>query len=150
MSVLEISAALIAETVDHLRAARRSERVVLWLGRRQADVVRVCEVFVPIQIADAGYFRIPSDGMDLLFGHLRTARLMVAGQVHTHPHEAFHSPVDDEWAIVRHEGGLSLVVPQFCQTTTAATFVKDAKVFRLDANDAFVEVAPATAYMVLG
>lgn len=150
MSVLEISSELIAETVSHLRAARRSERVVLWLGRRQAEVVRVCEVFVPIQIADADYFRIPSDGMDALFGHMRTARLIVAGQVHTHPHEAFHSPVDDEWAIVRHEGGLSLVVPRFCQMTTVATFVVDAKVYRLDADDTFVEVPAATAYKVTG
>lgn len=148
MSVLEISSELITETVSHLRMARRSERVVLWLGRRQADGVRVCEVFVPIQIADADYFRIPSDGMDALFGHLRTSRLIVAGQVHTHPHKAFHSSVDDEWAIVRHEGGLSLVVPRFCQMTTAATFVDDAKVYRLDADDKFVEVPAATAYKV--
>jgi hypothetical protein len=148
MSGLEIPAALIVETVEHLRTARHSERVVLWLGRRDADVVRVCEVFMPIQIADAGYFRIPSAGMAALFRHMRAARLMVAGQVHTHPYEAFHSPVDDEWAIVRHEGGLSLVVPRFCQMTTASTFVDDAKVFRLEANDEFVEVAPTSVYTV--
>lgn len=150
MSMLQIPSALIAETVNHLRAARHSERVVLWLGRRQADVVCVCEVFVPIQIADADYFRIPSDGMDALFGHMRTSRLIVAGQVHTHPREAFHSPVDDEWAIVRHEGGLSLVVPRFCQMTTAATFVDDAKVYRLDADDTFVEVPATMVYKVTG
>ncbi len=150
MSMLEITSALIGETVDHLRAARRSERVVLWLGKRAADIVRVCEVFVPAQIADADYFRIPSDSMDALFRHMRSSRLMVAGQVHTHPYDAFHSPVDDTWAIVRHEGGLSLVVPRFCQMTTAATFLNDAKVFRLDANDHFVEVPPATVYTVIG
>lgn len=150
MSMLVIPSALIGETVDHLRAARRSERVVLWLGKRELDVVRVCQVFVPAQIADADYFRIPSDSMDALFRHMRSSRLMVAGQVHTHPHEAFHSPADDTWAIVRHEGGLSLVVPRFCQATTVATFVNDAKVFRLDSNDEFVEVMPTTAYTVIG
>jgi len=36
---------------------------------------------------------------------------MVAAQVHSHPDEAFHSKGDDEWAIVRHEGALSIVVP---------------------------------------
>jgi len=149
VSVLEIPSALIVETVEHLRAARYSERVVLWLGRPHADVVTVSQVYVPIQIADAGYFRIPSDGMAALFGHMRAARLMVAAQVHTHPQEAFHSPVDDEWAIVRHEGGLSLVVPRFCQKTTAASFGIDAKVFRLDADDVFVEVPAATAYKVI-
>lgn len=150
MSMLEIPSSLIDETVDHLRAARHSERVVLWLGKRAGGIVRVCQVFVPAQIADADYFRIPRDSMDALFRHMRSSRLMVAGQVHTHPYEAFHSPVDDTWAIVRHEGGLSLVVPRFCQTTTGATFVNDAKVFRLDADDQFIEVTPATAYTVTG
>lgn len=32
--------------------------------------------------------------------------------------------------------------------TTAATFIKDAKVYRLDAEDRFVEVMPMTAYTV--
>ncbi len=150
MSKFEVSNALIAETVDYLRASRRRERVVLWLGRRIGDDVRIHEVFLPIQITDADYFRIPSDGMDALFHHLRSSGLFAAGQVHTHPEEAFHSPADDRWALVRHEGALSLVVPRFCQETTIATFVDDAKVFRLDAEDNFVEANPAVAYTVTG
>lgn len=148
MSPLEITSALIALTVDHLRASCTSERVVLWLGRREGPAVRVFEVFVPLQITDADYFQIPSDGMDALFEHMRTSRLIVAAQVHSHPYDAFHSPVDDEWAIVRHEGALSLVLPRFCQTTSAATFVDDAKVYRLNADDTFVEVPAIAAYTV--
>jgi proteasome lid subunit RPN8/RPN11 len=146
--MLKISSALIAETVDHLRASKQRERVVLWLGQREGDDVLVREVFLPIQITSADYFRIPSEGIDALFACLRASRLIVAGQVHTHPREAFHSPADDHWAIVRHEGGLSLVVPEFCQHTTAMTFVQDAKVFRLDADDTFVEVRPMSVYTV--
>jgi hypothetical protein len=149
MTILEITHSLIVETVEHLRASARRERVVLWLGRRHADRVRVHEVYVPIQETDADYFRIPSDGMAALFDHMRSVRLMVAAQVHTHPREAFHSPADDRWAIVRHQGGLSLVVPRFCQTTTEASFVDDAEVYQLDEADAFVHVDASAVYQVI-
>ena len=139
---LTITRASIAETVEHLRSSAHRERVVLWLGRRHAGGVRVQEVHLPIQETDADYFRIPPEGMTALFEHMRSVRLMVAAQVHTHPAEAFHSPADDRWAIARYEGALSLVVPRFCQTTTAATFVTDTKVYRLDENDFFNEVGP--------
>ena len=148
MSRFTITRASIAETVEHLRASARRERVVLWLGRRQAGGVRVHEVYLPIQETEADYFRIPPDGMAALFEHMRAVRLMVAAQVHTHPTDAFHSPADDRWAIVRYEGALSLVVPHFCQRTTAATFVSDAKVYQLDGNDTFNEVG-SDAYQVI-
>jgi hypothetical protein len=148
VSPLEVGAAMIVETVDYLREWSLRERVVLWLGRRDGDRTLVREVYVPIQVTAADLFRIPAEGMDALFSHMRAERLMVAAQVHTHPAEAFHSPADDEWAIVRHEGGLSLVLPRFCQTTTASTFVEDAKVYRLDADDTFVGVEPGLAYRV--
>ncbi len=149
MSVVEIAWPLLAETVEHLRAARTCERVVLWLGRRYGDRVHVHEVFLPVQETEADYFRIPHEGMQALFAHMRQRRLMVAAQVHTHPEEAFHSLADDRWAIVRHRGALSLVVPRFCQTTTANTFVEHAKAYQLDSRDEFVEVLAAGAYEVL-
>jgi hypothetical protein len=38
---------------------------------------------------------------------------ILAGQIHAHPDGAYHSPADDELAIVRLPGGLSIVVPSF-------------------------------------
>jgi proteasome lid subunit RPN8/RPN11 len=149
MSMLEISRRLIVETVSHLRASRRRECVVLWLGRRDGELVGVREVFLPTQEAEADYFRIPEEGMAQVLARLRPERLMVAAQVHTHPHEAFHSPADDRWAIVRHVGGLSLVVPRFCQATTVDTFFDDAKVFVLDEEDRFREVSASAVYRVV-
>jgi hypothetical protein len=67
---------------------------------------------------------------------LRDRDLMVAAQVHTHPHEAFHSAADDRWAIVRHVGALSLVLPDFAQKTSIDSFLNEAAVFRLsDRNE---------------
>ncbi len=148
MSLLKISAGLVEQTVDVLRAASSVERVVLWLGRRQAMDVRVTEMFLPMQETEADYFRIPPAGMAELLARLSDRRLMVAAQVHSHPFEAFHSPADDRWAVVSHVGALSLVVPEFCRNTTATSFVVDAKVYRLAAVAHFVPVSAGEAYEV--
>jgi proteasome lid subunit RPN8/RPN11 len=146
--MIKISISLIARTVQVLHAASDVERVVLWLGRRGAQGITVSEVYVPVQETEADYFRIPPKGMEALLGHLRDQRLMVAAQLHTHPHEAFHSPADDRWAIVRHVGALSLVIPDFCQHTSTASFVADAKVFCLTDTDEFVLARAHDVYEV--
>ena len=65
---------------------------------------------------------------------------MIAAQVHTHPFEAFHSEADDRWAIVRHVGAVSLVVPYFATTTTPDNFLDQIALFSLDANNQWIEV----------
>lgn len=132
-SIVVVSRDIVRTTVEELQHAGHvhQERVVLWLGRREADVVTVQRVFVPIQQAAHDYFHIPREGMAALLTYLRQSRLQVAAQVHSHPYEAFHSQADDLWAIIRHVGALSLVVPSFGLRTTAETFVNDAAVYEL-------------------
>jgi hypothetical protein len=65
---------------------------------------------------------------------------MVAAQVHSHPGEAFHSKADDRWAIVRHEGALSLVVPNFALDTTVSRFLDDTKIYQFSAAAQWTEV----------
>jgi hypothetical protein len=139
---------LVASTVAELRAATTVERVVLWLAEHIGNRTVVCEVFVPLQLASADYFHIPPQGMEQLLRHLRARRLLVAAQVHTHPVRAFHSAADDKWAIVRHAGALSLVVPRFCQDTSAETFATDAVVYQLDEGGNFVLAAGNVVYAV--
>jgi hypothetical protein len=38
---------------------------------------------------------------------------ILAGQIHAHPGHAYHSPADDQLALIRLPGGLSIVVPDF-------------------------------------
>ncbi|HEY4779209.1 MAG TPA: hypothetical protein VIH47_06430 [Solirubrobacterales bacterium] len=38
---------------------------------------------------------------------------VLAGQIHAHPDRAYHSIADDELALIRLPGGLSIVVPYF-------------------------------------
>lgn len=124
---------------------RRSECVVLWLAKRAPTEIRVVEVYKPDQIASADSFRIPRDSMAALFEVLRSRGLMVAAQVHTHPEEAFHSAADDHWAIVRHVGALSLVLPRFASETTVLTFLADAATFCLSPENEWLLVDPTNA-----
>jgi proteasome lid subunit RPN8/RPN11 len=133
----------VAATLDSLRDAGREgkERVVLWLSSRPATPgSTITEIFVPEQIAEVDYFRIPPSGMRALMAHLRAHRLGLAAQVHSHPGRAFHSRADDRWAIVRHQGALSLVVPNFAEAVMAENFCTAIASYRLNPDDQWLEI----------
>lgn len=136
---------VVSTTLDELQRAghARSERVLLWLARQSETQLQVLEAFTPIQEAEKDFFRIPREGMADLLSHLRRTRLVVAAQVHSHPELAFHSLADDYWAIVRHAGALSLVVPYFGLQSTTASFGRDTAVFELASNNRWVQVDPS-------
>jgi hypothetical protein len=138
-------AQVVNTTLQHLRDAggRHQECVVLWLGKRSGDEVTITASYRPLQTAKADMFHIGRQGMAALHDELRRLRLMVAAQVHSHPFEAFHSKADDAWAIVRHEGALSLVVPHFASQTQAANFLQMTKVYRFSAAAHWAEVPQA-------
>lgn len=137
---------LIDETLTILKNAgnRRSEGIALWLARRtDGETVQVVEVLEPVHRAAVDFFHIPSEGMSALMAHLRKTRTKLVAQVHSHPGRAFHSQADDEWAIVRHEGALSFVIPYFARDTSAATFADRAALFRLSSQDRWLEIPRA-------
>jgi len=140
-----VPAAVVRQTLTELQSAgrQRSERIVLWLGRRTRDAIKVELFWVPDQQAGHDFFEIPEDAMRDLFCELRTRRLMVAAQVHTHPRQAFHSYADDTGAIVRHTGALSLVVPHFGLQTELNTFIQHTAAFVLSRNNEWLEADPA-------
>lgn len=133
---------MVSDTLDIMRvgAARRCEALALWLGRRRPTHIEVVEVYEPPYRSAVDFFHITPEGMRTIMAHLRQRRLFIAAQVHSHPGPAFHSKADDEWAIVRHEGALSLVVPNFAATTTAANFLDEAAIFYLASGDRWTEV----------
>jgi sugar phosphate isomerase/epimerase len=135
MSIIQIGRGGIEQTLAFLKQVGQVECVVLWLAKKQGGFLNIQTIYLPQQIADYDYFHIPQESMEELFAYLRQNRLMVAAQVHTHPGRAFHSPADDRWAIIRHVGGLSLVLPNFAATTSPETFIKNAAVFRLSENN---------------
>lgn len=137
---VEISVTTLTETIRLLREARERECVLLWLGRRERGIQRIAEAYRPSQKTAIDYFEIPRQGMAELMSHLRTRGLYVVSQVHTHPEDAFHSLADDKWAIVRHCGALSIVLPWFAATVIPSNFADVAAVYQLDSTNAWNRV----------
>lgn len=136
---------VIVSTLRSIRWAGRCgrERIVLWLGQRTSSAILVVQAHVPKQVAERDFFRIPPTAMRSLMRVLESKSHMVAAQVHSHPAEAFHSEADDRWAIVRHIGALSLVLPYFARHTKAASFLRDAATFYLAEQNVWERVEPA-------
>ena len=107
---------LLRETFAQLRrcGCGRNECVVFWTGpvdeRGRAD-----EVIHPVHRSAIGHYEVDREWAVRFALELAAQRRAVRLQVHTHPHEAFHSPTDDEGAIVSKPGFLSLVVPDAAQ-----------------------------------
>ncbi len=70
-TTVEISAVDIRKTIALLRQAGRRECVLLWLGRREAGVQRIVNVYRPLQESTIDYFEIPRAGILALMEHLR-------------------------------------------------------------------------------
>lgn len=133
---------VVADTIAELRqrGAATTERFALWLGKRAASLVTIAELYVPRYEAASDYFHVDRQEMARLMIHLRERGLMIGAQLHTHPAEAFHSLADDRWAIVRHVGALSIVLPEFGRWTTPQNFFVHAKLFSLSVRNNWTEI----------
>jgi proteasome lid subunit RPN8/RPN11 len=132
MNLLVLPIPVLEETLVLLRdgGQLRNERVALWLAPATGSAA-LKEVYEPYQETARDYFHLPPESLRALMARLKAGRLRVAAQIHTHPNEAFHSRADARWAIVRHVGALSLVLPHFAATTTVATFLEEVKTYEL-------------------
>jgi hypothetical protein len=128
MGIFEITPQIAEATVTHLRSkgAHWKEGVVLWRGT--FDPPRITDVIVPEQETSAGRFVVPLDERQRISRNLTGTGEMIVAQVHSHPDYAFHSPIDDQEAIPRRVGSLSLVVPDF---GSRADLLDGAALFRL-------------------
>ena len=135
--MIRCEAAFIKSTLEAILegGAKNSETLVLWLGRTTGKTTEVIEAYVPPQLAEFDRFQITSEGMRNVMRHLRDQRAFICAQVHSHPAEAFHSSADDEWAIVRHLGALSLVVPYFGARITPAYFLEHSAAYELSPHN---------------
>jgi proteasome lid subunit RPN8/RPN11 len=136
---------VVEQTLDLLKESGRkhAEGVALWLARATNGETAVVEAYKPEHEAEADYFHIPPSAMAALLQHLGKTETFIAAQVHSHPFEAFHSPADDKWAIVRHEGALSIVVPNFAQYTSVDNFSDQVATFKLNRNNIWQELDEA-------
>jgi hypothetical protein len=115
-----IPMALVEQTLKPMRRAGRAgyEAFVLWGGRAAEPDIFTFEVaYCPRQRAsrtDEGLL-VVVEGAELF----RVNRafyergLTLAGQIHSHPTDAYHSSTDDTYPLITLKGGLSGVVPDF-------------------------------------
>jgi hypothetical protein len=138
MSELLIARELVERTITVLQEGgdKLCETVVFWLGKGNV----VDEVYRPEQQVAVDYFHLSSGSMRSLMEYLKRDRRRILAQVHSHPEKAFHSKADDEWAVIRHEGALSLVLPRFAFATTSGNFFEQTATFSLSANDKWLQV----------
>jgi proteasome lid subunit RPN8/RPN11 len=129
---LHISQRILSITIDGLKTAIHSEKVILFLGKKTKEAFMVQEFVVPVQKADTDYFEIPPESVREIMKTLCACRLMIVGQIHTHPLDAFHSEADDRYAIIRQLNAYSIVLPHFAQPVTVQNFHSLAAVFTLN------------------
>lgn len=137
MTRLVIARPQLEETLLKLRAGgmRGEERMIAWLGKDTlTGEAKVREAYEPEQVCKKDQFYIPPAAMTALMQTLGRTRSKILAQIHTHPGTAFHSEADDAWAIIRHVGALSLVLPHFAKTTTTDNFLKQVKTYALSAE----------------
>jgi hypothetical protein len=109
-----LPASLFAETFDHFRqcGCGRRECQVVWISP-WASPDTITDVVHPRHDAQMGGFVLRDDWLNAFWLQLAEQQKGVRVQVHTHPNEAFHSPIDDAFPIIHSSGFLSLVIPDF-------------------------------------
>ena len=109
-------------TLEALAAAgeQEVEGMVVWGGTRDGDnVFRFVVAYGPRQSSyktEHGLLvRVEADALDEVNQAFSARGLILAGQAHSHPTDAYHSFTDDTRPLVTLLGGLSLVVPDFAR-----------------------------------
>lgn len=108
-------------THSHLRSvgARGLEGMALWVGVHDGAVFGIREIVVPEQRGirtDHGLaVTVAAPELHRLNLHLYRSGMRLLAQIHSHPTEAYHSEMDDEYAIATALGSFSLVVPDFAR-----------------------------------
>ena len=110
-----VSRSLLQESAVTLRSMSGGvrESVILWTGTAGDEEALVRRIAVPRQSASAKHFDVPLDERLKLAQRLLASGEKLLVQLHTHPRQAFHSLADDQLALPRHTGALSIVIPNF-------------------------------------
>ncbi|MFG2055062.1 hypothetical protein ACGFI9_13615 [Micromonospora sp. NPDC048930] len=114
-----IPSQLLDETLDVLASAGRDgqEAFVVWGGVVRETTLEYRSLLVPEQTAyrTANGLLVTVDGPSLFAVNRKmySRGELLAGQVHTHPTDAYHSHTDDHFPLVTLLGALSVVVPDF-------------------------------------
>jgi hypothetical protein len=99
----------------------------------------------PVHHAGHGGYEVDSAWVTQFFLGLRSSRETVRVQVHTHPHAAGHSAIDDRFALAPANGFLSLVIPDFA---TGPAVLAGTVLVRMQPDGTWTPVLPEEALHV--
>ena len=127
VSELHIPDAVLTPTLEFLaeRGTHGHEGFVIWGGQAvDDDTLKFTSCYVPEQTAhktpDGLLVVVDGDALFRMNRAFYERGEIAAGQVHTHPTEAYHSATDDHYPLVTLRGALSLVIPDFARDGRAA------------------------------
>ena len=86
---------------------------IIWVGKRENNNFIIEDVWLPDQECTMISFYIPSHETHNISKELYNKNLELIAQLHTHPTNAFHSPIDDRGSMLLFNGQLSIVIPNF-------------------------------------
>lgn len=107
------------DTQNHLRSTGRHglEGMALWVGAVDGPTAKVTEVIVPEQQGHRTEHglavSVSGDELHRINVHLYKSKQRLIAQIHSHPTTAYHSAMDDRYAIATALGSFSIVVPDF-------------------------------------
>ena len=113
--VMRVERSLLLESARMLRdlSDNRKEAVLLWVGVRNEARAYARRIVVPEFTSTRLHFEVTLEERISLASALAAEGELVLAQLHTHPGAAFHSDTDDRFALPRHTGAISIVVPDF-------------------------------------
>jgi proteasome lid subunit RPN8/RPN11 len=113
--LVRLADGLLTETFRTLRECGRAECecAVFWTGPSNESVADALEH--PLHERSPFGYEVESNWLTQFWKRLAKSDRSVKVQLHSHPADAFHSRVDDEWPIVSQAGFLSVVIPDFAQ-----------------------------------
>ena len=120
---IHVAKSIIKETEEFCRSKGKDgyEAKVYWIGKSESEgTALVTRVFIPKQLARKSLYgvsvEVPEEGNIELIESLKNDELALI-KLHTHPRNAFLSKTDIENPFFRHEGAISIIIPDFCRKT---------------------------------
>lgn len=110
---IRIQAGFLPATLKGLRECGQGmqECVHYWIGPSTEKLVDRIEH--PRHRQSTFGYEVDGTWLTDLWKRLVATRSSLKAQIHTHPCDAFHSRIDDEWPIVSQVGFISIVIPDF-------------------------------------
>jgi proteasome lid subunit RPN8/RPN11 len=92
----------------------RHEGIVFWAGRQDGADQIVVTVIVPRAIHGRGFVHVPADQVGEAVIESQSRRLVLLGQVHSHPgDDTRHSDADDDLVLMAREAMFSVVAARY-------------------------------------